>query len=155
MRTSDGEAAYLKVTPATLGAQPLAAARDTGTVTVAYGTPASTDMAYGTDCAHEHACVRCPVLIVSPKERPGLLEMRRNLMDRIAEAEREGWLGEAEGLSVSLPAAEEEIAQLDAREERQKSPIFLGVPALFEAADRTTSPFPLQRLDDSASKEAE
>ncbi|MFB7222086.1 hypothetical protein [Streptomyces sp. NPDC056227] len=45
MRTSDGEAAYLKVTPATLGAQPLAAARDTGTVTVAYGTPASTDVA--------------------------------------------------------------------------------------------------------------
>ncbi|MGW7008417.1 hypothetical protein ACWGCW_37940 [Streptomyces sp. NPDC054933] len=76
-------------------------------------------------------------------------------MDSIAEADREGWLGEAEGLSVSLAAAEEKIAQLDAREERQKSPIFLGVPALFEAADRTTFPVPLQRLGDSASKDAE
>ncbi|MET7622622.1 hypothetical protein [Streptomyces sp. NPDC005408] len=56
---------------------------------------------------------------MSPKERPRLLEIRQNLMDRIAEAEREGWLGEAEGLSVSLAAAEERITQLDAREQRQ------------------------------------
>ncbi|WP_257153620.1 site-specific integrase [Streptomyces lunaelactis] len=26
--------------------------------------------AYGTDCIHEHACVRCPVLIVGPTESP-------------------------------------------------------------------------------------
>jgi hypothetical protein len=30
--------------------------------------------AYGTECSHEHACVRCPVLITSPTERPRLIE---------------------------------------------------------------------------------
>ncbi|MFF7976212.1 integrase [Streptomyces sp. NPDC007905] len=54
--------------------------------------------AYGTDCSHEHACVRCPVLIVNPVERSRLEEIRNNLHARIIEAEREGWLGEAEGL---------------------------------------------------------
>ncbi|MFJ8477406.1 tyrosine-type recombinase/integrase [Kitasatospora sp. NPDC094011] len=86
--------------------------------------------AYGTDCIHEHACVRCPVLIVSPDERPRLVEIRDNLYDRIAEAEREGWLGEIAGLSVSLAAAEEKISQLDARQERKSSPVFLGIPDL-------------------------
>lgn len=32
--------------------------------------------AYGPDCAHEHACVRCPVLIVHASERPRLVEIR-------------------------------------------------------------------------------
>ncbi|GGW17777.1 tyrosine-type recombinase/integrase [Streptomyces rubiginosohelvolus] len=86
--------------------------------------------AYGTDCVHEHACVRCPVLIVSPIERPRLIEIRDNLADRIAEAEREGWLGEVEGLSTSLAAAEEKIAQLNANQERKESPVFLGIPTL-------------------------
>jgi hypothetical protein len=36
-----------------------------------------------------------------------LIEIRDNLADRIAEAQREGWLGEVEGLSISLAAAEE------------------------------------------------
>ncbi|MEU0941045.1 site-specific integrase, partial [Embleya sp. NPDC005971] len=91
--------------------------------------------AYGTDCAHEHACVRCPALIVSSQELPRLLEIRQNLGDRIVEAEREGWLGEAEGLAVSLAAAEEKIAQIRSREERRSSPVFLGVPALFPGAE--------------------
>lgn len=74
--------------------------------------------AYGTECSHEHACVRCPALITSPTERPRLIEIRDNLRDRISEAEREGWLGEAEGLRVSLAAADEKITQLDARQDK-------------------------------------
>lgn len=92
--------------------------------------------AYGTECSHEHACVRCPVLITSPTERPRLIEIRDNLRDRISEAEREGWLGEAEGLRVSLTAADEKINQLDARQERKKSPIFLGVPSFDQVVGR-------------------
>ncbi|MYS93815.1 MULTISPECIES: tyrosine-type recombinase/integrase [Streptomyces] len=95
--------------------------------------------AYGTDCVHEHACVRCPVLIVDPYERGRLVEIRDNLNDRIAEAEREGWLGEVEGLSVSRDAAEEKIAQLDARQKKKDSPIFLGVPSFSQIAVRTSS----------------
>lgn len=94
--------------------------------------------AYGTDCSHEHACVRCPVLILNPIDRPRLEEIRYNLHDRIAEAEREGWFGEAEGLRVSLAAAEQKIAQLDARRERRKSPVFLEIPVIGQISGRTS-----------------
>lgn len=86
--------------------------------------------AYGTDCAHEHACVRCPVLIVDATDRSRIEEIRHNLHDRIVEAEREGWLGEVEGLYASLAAVDEKFAQLDVREQRKKSPTFLGIPSL-------------------------
>jgi hypothetical protein len=86
--------------------------------------------AYGSDCAHEHACVRCPVLIVGPEEEPRLMEIRDNLSARIAEAENEGWLGEVEQLAVSLSAAEEKIEQIDNQRKRKESPIFLGIPEI-------------------------
>ncbi|MFF4534522.1 tyrosine-type recombinase/integrase [Streptomyces sp. NPDC001407] len=94
--------------------------------------------AFGTDCIHEHACVRCPVLIVDPNERGRLVEIRDNLNDRIAEAEREGWLGEVEGLSVSRDAAEEKIMQLDARQKKKESPVFMGIPSFSQVAVRTS-----------------
>ncbi|MGW1520741.1 tyrosine-type recombinase/integrase [Streptomyces sp. NPDC002287] len=94
--------------------------------------------AYGTDCIHEHACVRCPVLIVAPDEKPRLGEIRDNLKDRIAEAEREGWLGEVEGLSTSLAAAEDKIAQIEAQQEKKQSPVFLGLPNLTQLTARTS-----------------
>ncbi|MET9386189.1 hypothetical protein ABZY09_35280 [Streptomyces sp. NPDC002928] len=74
---------------------------------------------------------------MNPTERPRLQEIRNNLHDRITKAEREGWLGEAEGLRVSLAAAEEKIAQLDARRKRHKSPVFLGIPPVDRIAGRT------------------
>ncbi|MER5356869.1 site-specific integrase [Streptomyces sp. NPDC002785] len=91
--------------------------------------------AFGTDCQHEHACVRCPVLIVSPEERPRLEEIRDNLSDRIAEAEREGWLGEIEGLQVSRAGAEEKLAHLDAEQLRRKT-VDLGIPTFNQIAAR-------------------
>ncbi|MFD0312458.1 hypothetical protein [Streptomyces sp. NPDC127119] len=39
--------------------------------------------------------------------------IRDNLLDRIAEAEKEGWLGEFEGLRVSFAGAESRIDQID------------------------------------------
>jgi hypothetical protein len=44
-----------------------------------------------------------------------LEEIRDNLVARIAEAEREGWLGEVEGLRVSLAGAEDKLAQMNRR----------------------------------------
>ncbi|MFD6329450.1 integrase [Streptomyces niveus] len=93
--------------------------------------------AYGTDCVHEHACVRCPVLIVALDEKLRLEEIRDNLKDRIAEAKREGWLGEVEGLSTSL-AAEDKIAQIEAQQEKKQSPVFLGLPSLTQLTARTS-----------------
>ncbi|MFD0224244.1 integrase [Streptomyces hirsutus] len=95
--------------------------------------------AYGTDCAHEHACVRCPVLIVHATERPRLVEIRDNLLARILEAEREGWLGEIEGLQSSLTHAEEKLAQLDAQIARKQEAVDLGIPTLREIVARTTA----------------
>ncbi|MEV8297909.1 site-specific integrase [Streptomyces rochei] len=94
--------------------------------------------AYGTDCAHEHACVRCPVLIVHATERPRLVEIRDNLLTRILEAERESWLGEIEGLQSSLAHAEEKLAQLDAQISRKQESVDLGIPTFREIAARTS-----------------
>jgi integrase len=71
--------------------------------------------AFGTPCSHEHACIRCPMLWPDPDQRDRLVEIRDNLTARITEAEREGWLGEVEGLQVSLAGAEDKLAQLDRR----------------------------------------
>jgi len=68
--------------------------------------------AYATSCIHEHSCLRCPLLRSDAAQRPRLVEIRHNLDDRIAEAKRNRWLGEVEGLKVSLAAADERLAQL-------------------------------------------
>ena len=82
--------------------------------------------AYGTTCIHEHACVRCSLLRPDPAQRSRLVEIRDNLLDRIAEAEREGWLGEIEGLRVSLAGSESKIDQIDSAPSSMA--INLGMP---------------------------
>ncbi|MFD5428269.1 tyrosine-type recombinase/integrase [Streptomyces sp. NPDC127084] len=82
--------------------------------------------AYGTACIHEHACVRCSLLRPDPAQRARLVEIRDNLLDRIAEAEREGWLGEIEGLRVSLAGAESKINQIDSA--ASAGLVLLGLP---------------------------
>ena len=59
-----------------------------------------------------------------PAQRPRIAEIRDNLIDRIAEAEREGWLAEIEGLKFSLAGAEDKLAQIDHRAGRR--PVDLG-----------------------------
>jgi hypothetical protein len=61
-----------------------------------------------------------------PAQRPRIAEIRDNLTARIAEAEREGWLGEAEGLKISLAGAEDKLAQID---RRTRPTTDLGMPA--------------------------
>ena len=69
--------------------------------------------AFSTPCIHEHACVRCSMLWPDPAQKPRLVEIRDNLVARIAEAEREGWPGETEGLHISLAGAEQKLAQVE------------------------------------------
>ncbi|MFE0062743.1 hypothetical protein [Streptomyces sp. NPDC059003] len=80
------------------------------------------------------------MLRVDPHERPRLDEIRVNLIARIAEAEREGWLGEVDGLSVSLAAAEDRLAQLDAEVARRSTVVHLGLPTFGQIATRSTHP---------------
>src|SRR5438105_9860279 len=74
--------------------------------------------AFSTPCIHEHACVRCSMLWPDPNQRCRLVDIRDNLIDRIAEAEREGWLGEVEGLRVSLAGAQAKLTQIDGKPQR-------------------------------------
>lgn len=69
--------------------------------------------AYGTPCAHEHACIRCPVLRPDPTQSSRLGEIIDNLTARIAEAHQHGWLGEIEGLETSLAAARHKLADMN------------------------------------------
>jgi hypothetical protein len=84
--------------------------------------------AFSSPCLHEHACVRCSLLRPDPAQRGRLEEIRDNLHDRIAEAEREGWLGEIEGLRVSLAGTQDKLAQLDASLQRREQAVHLGIP---------------------------
>jgi integrase len=90
---------------------------------------------YSTPCIHEHSCLRCPLLRPSPTQRPRIVEIRDNLLDRIAEAQREGWHGEVEGLRVSLAGAETKLAQLD-QMTRRATAVNLGMPTFGEIAGR-------------------
>ncbi|MEV4539300.1 tyrosine-type recombinase/integrase [Asanoa sp. NPDC049518] len=83
---------------------------------------------YGTPCNHEHACVRCPMLRVDPTQRPRLMEIIDSLSERIQEAQAQGWLGEVQGLQVSLNAAETKLRDLERRIDG--GPIDLGIPAI-------------------------
>ena len=94
--------------------------------------------AYGTSCIHEHSCIRCPLLRADPAQRPRLAGLCDNLQARIDEAHREGWLGEAEGLKVSLAAAQQKLAQLDDLT-RRRSTIHLGMPGYSDIASRTVT----------------
>ncbi|MET7906079.1 site-specific integrase [Streptomyces sp. NPDC005355] len=94
--------------------------------------------AYGTSCIHEHSCLRCSLLRPDPDQRPRIEEIRDNLRDRITEAEREGWLGEVEGLKVSLAGAMQKLAQLDERA-RRTTTVNLGIPTFRDIASHTVT----------------
>jgi len=69
----------------------------------------------------------------SPGQRHRIAEIRDNLIARIAEAEREGWLGEVEGLKISLAGADDKLAQIDRRSPARIT-VSLGMPGVPDAA---------------------
>lgn len=102
---------------------------------VAVGTCAR---AFNTPCIHEHACIRCPVLRPDPTGRPRLEEIRDNLTARIAEAEREGWLGEIEGLQVSLAGTIDKLHQLDTTHSTSTTPTLDDIAGRLSATGTVT-----------------
>lgn len=91
---------------------------------------------YDTPCIHEHSCIRCPLLRPDPEARPRLVQIRDNRIERIKEAESHRWLGEAEGLKVSLADARAKLAEMDQITERRTT-TQLGMPSFTQAAGRT------------------
>lgn len=77
------------------------------------------------------------MLRIDPAQLHRLEEIRDNLLARISEAEREGWTGEAEGLKVSLDAANNKIAQADLNAARRAEAVSLGIPAYRDIAAAT------------------
>jgi hypothetical protein len=65
---------------------------------------------------------------VDPAQRPRLAAIRDNLTTRIEEAVREGWAGEADGLKVSLTAANSKLTQVDGLIARRGTAVSLGMP---------------------------
>jgi integrase len=97
---------------------------------------------YDTPCIHEHSCLRCPLLRPDPAQRPRLQAIAASLTERITEAEQRHWLGEAEGLKVSLAGARDKLTQMDQITASRHSPAHLGMPAFPHIAGRavTTQP---------------
>ncbi|WP_067510307.1 tyrosine-type recombinase/integrase [Actinoplanes sp. TFC3] len=79
---------------------------------VALGT---CDRPYGTPCQHKHACVRCPMLRISPSQAPRLLEIEHNTRERLGEARQMQWLGEVAALDKSLRHIAKKKQQVDLR----------------------------------------
>lgn len=57
---------------------------------------------YGTDCPHEHACIRCSQLRVDTAQLPRLREIEADTLRLLAEARQHGWEGETAGLEFTL-----------------------------------------------------
>jgi site-specific recombinase XerD len=81
---------------------------------------------YGTPCSHEHACIRCPMLQVNPKMLPRLDELKADLLARRERAQQEGWLGEIDGLDLTLGHLQQK--RDGARRMVQASPVDIGMP---------------------------
>jgi hypothetical protein len=68
---------------------------------------------------------------MDPQQRPRLIEIIRNLRDRITEARVNGWRGEVEGLQVSLDAANTKLARLNrGRQDGRARLVDLALPIL-------------------------
>ena len=81
---------------------------------------------YGAPCAHEHACIRCPVLQVDPKMLTRLDEIEDDLITRRQRAEAEGWRGEIEGIDLTLSFLREKRSNT----QRFTRRVNLGLPTL-------------------------
>jgi hypothetical protein len=98
---------------------------------------------YGTPCAHENACVRCPLLRVDPAQRPRLEEIHANLLDRLQEAREQGWLGEVAAIETTLAAAAQKLEAMRELTARRTT-VSLGMPGrpalAATTADRSSAP---------------
>ncbi len=81
---------------------------------------------YGTPCQHEHACIRCPMLHINPKMLDRLEELESDLLARLRRAEDENWLGEVEGINLTLTFLR---SKRDETQRRAQRPLVdLGIP---------------------------
>lgn len=68
------------------------------------------------------------MLALHPKMLPRLDEIEEDLLARRARAEREAWLGEAEGIDLTLTFLRQK--REEARRLARVAPVDLGIPAI-------------------------
>ncbi|WP_332603162.1 site-specific integrase [Arthrobacter sp. S2(2024)] len=83
---------------------------------------------YATPCEHEHACIRCPMLQIDPGMIDRLDEINTDLIARRELAQTKGWLGELEGIDLTLRFLKDKRA--DAQKSARRGPTSLGIPAI-------------------------
>lgn len=66
------------------------------------------------------------MLHVNPKMLPRLAELEADLLDRRARAEAEGWIGETEGIDLTLTFLRPKRDETQRR--TQQPPVDLGIP---------------------------
>ncbi|MFI8489416.1 tyrosine-type recombinase/integrase [Streptomyces rubrogriseus] len=90
---------------------------------------------YASGCRHEHACIRCPVLRVNPQMITRLEEIEVDLLARRARAESEGWLGETEGIELTLTLLRQKHSEA-MRLSGMPRTVDLGIPAPRQSGQR-------------------
>ena len=93
---------------------------------------------YGTPCAHENACVRCPLLRIDPAQIPRLEEIHTNLGARLEEAREQGWLGEVAAIETTLTAAAQKLKAMRGLATRSTTTV-LGMPEIRSATRRRSA----------------
>lgn len=72
--------------------------------------------------------LRCPMLAINPKMLPRLDEIEDDLLARRARAEHEAWIGEVEGIDITLTYLRQK------RDETERlariAPVDLGMPVI-------------------------
>lgn len=68
---------------------------------------------YGSECPHEHACVRCPMLRMDPEQLPRLIAIEQDTRRLLVEATAKGWEGEVSGLETTLLHINDKKMQVD------------------------------------------
>ena len=69
---------------------------------------------YGSDCSHEHACLRCDFCEVEPSQAARLNAIRDNLRAQVDEAQKNRWLGDVNQLRITIEHADRKAARLAA-----------------------------------------
>jgi hypothetical protein len=72
-----------------------------------------------------------------PKQLPRLAEIVDNLKARLDEAHRQGWLGEVDGIRISLDGAERKLEEMRASQARRTHPVTLGMPTIATFQDHS------------------
>jgi integrase-like protein len=70
---------------------------------------------YESPCRHEHACVRCPMLVPDPERLSLLLEKEASIREELAFARQHDLRGEVEGLEITLVHYAEKRREIDRR----------------------------------------